>query len=122
MKLTNSTRIIGFIVIALGLVGLVSGNTQLAGAMNTDFSLDLIRMALGAYLVFAGFKSVETSRTALTVFGVAYLGMFVTGILSSTLFGLAPHELGWMDQTLHLGGGLIAFFLSMARSNRPALA
>jgi hypothetical protein len=121
MKITTTTLIIGLIVAALGVVGLLSGDTIIAGGMNTDFILDVTRLGLGALLVFGGLKSADASRTVLSLFGVAYLGMFVLGIMSPTLFGLLPNGLGWMDQTLHIIGGIGALFIAMAGNKNRAV-
>lgn len=120
MKITIVAKSLGFIVIALSLVGFLSGETRIAGGMNTDMFLDITRFGLGAFLVYGGYKSAEPSRTSLSIFGVAYLGMFVLGLMSSTLFGLVPHELGWIDQSLHIGGGLAALLLAMSGEKRTA--
>jgi len=122
MMKVRGSLILGVVVLALGIVGLFSGETQLAQAMNTDFLLDVTRLVLGVVLIWGGLKSVEASHTALSIFGIAYLAMFVLGIASSNLFGLLPHGLGWLDQTLHIGGGLLAFVLAMGKLQRHAIA
>jgi hypothetical protein len=120
MKPTTTTFVIGLIVGLLGLLGLISGETQLGDSMNVDIALDIIRIALGAYLIYSSRKSLPAMRTALNVFGIAYLAMFVLGVISPSLFGIAPHQLGWMDQTLHLVGGAAGLLLGMASPRNRA--
>ncbi len=106
MKLTAFATTIGAFVLLLGILGLISGEGRMMGEMNIDIVLDISRIALGGFLVYAGLQSAELSRTALMTFGIAYLGMFLVGLLDPTLLGLAPSGLGTIDQILHLGGGI----------------
>jgi len=116
MKIHKIAVTIGVIIAALGLVGLVGGEGRMLSEINIDLPLDLIRIVLGAFLIYGGIKSPELSRTSLTIFGVAYLLIFVLGIISYTLFGLLPTGLGWIDQGLHIIGGAIALYFSRRTS------
>jgi len=122
MNITKLALIVGIVVAGLGLLGLISGDGKIADSMNIDLMLDMARVGLGAILIFASTKSVEISRTAFAIFGVAYLGMFVLGLLSPTLFGMLPSGLGLIDQVLHLGGGALGVYVMMMGSKKIAHA
>lgn len=116
---------LGVIVAGLGVFGLVSGEGRLADSMNINVALDWARIFLGGILIIGGLAGIYSARIALVFFGVSYLGMFIAGLASQNLFGMAPDGLGWLDQTLHLGGGLlglaIPFLAEPARRGRYAM-
>jgi hypothetical protein len=121
MKVTTTTLILGAVVAFLGILGLVSGEGKIAAdSMNIDLMLDITRLALGAILVVGALRSLDATRTALTVFGAAYLGVLVLGLLTPTLFGLLPHGLGMTDQILHAAGGMFALYLARSYSHNKA--
>lgn len=122
MKLTTIALITGSFVALLGLLGLVSGEGRLMNEMNIDIVLDVTRLTLGAFLVYAGMKSAELSKTALSIFGGLYLGMFVLGLVSTDLFGLLSSPLGFVDQVIHIGGGIAGFILPFFTNNRNRVA
>lgn len=101
--------VFGLIVGGLGLLGLFMGDGKImTDSMNIDMMLDIARIALGGLLIYGSLNNNATASLSLFIFGVAYLGMFVMGLISPSLFGLLPSELGSMDQILHAGGGIIA--------------
>jgi hypothetical protein len=112
MRKTTVGVTIGIIVGLLGVIGLFAGEGRImAESMNVDISLDIIRILLGGWLIYGSMRSVDAEKAAMEVFGVAYLAIFVLGIFSSNLFGLVPHGLGWLDQALHLVGGILGLWL-----------
>jgi hypothetical protein len=112
MKKTTAGITIGSIVALLGVIGLFAGEgTIMSGAMNVDITLDIIRVLLGGYLIYGSMRSLESEKMAMEVFGVAYLAIFILGLFTPTLFGLIPSGLGWFDQLLHIGGGILAMWL-----------
>jgi hypothetical protein len=106
MKLTTMAIFIGAVVALLGLLGLISGDGRMFGEMNIDLLLDIVRIALGGFLIYGGLKSVELAKTAFFTFGVLYLGMFLVGLIDPQVFGMLPGGLGLIDQALHLVGGI----------------
>lgn len=122
MKITTATLVLGIFIAFLGLFGLITGEGRVAGEMNIDFLLDIARIGLGALLTFSALHSANASRTALTIFSAAYLGMFVAGILSPTLFGITPNGLGTIDHVLHVAGGILGLFIArFENQNRFAM-
>jgi hypothetical protein len=122
MKVTTLAVIVGIFVAALGAIGLISGEGRFGDAMNINLLLDIARLGLGALLILGGLRSPEAARNAFATFAVAYLGMFLLGIISPTLFGALPSGLGWMDQVLHIGGGLAGLFFKSFGTNKGRLA
>jgi hypothetical protein len=118
MKVTTLAVIVGVFVASLGLIGLVNGEGRFGDAMNINLLLDIARITLGSLLILGGLRSPESARNAFAVFAVAYLGVFLLGIISPTLFGALPAGLGWLDQTLHLGGGLAGLFFKNYGTHR----
>lgn len=110
MKVTTMAIVLGVFVAALGLIGLINGEGRFGDVMNINLMLDFTRITLGALLIVGGLRSVESAKNAFAVFAIAYLGVFLLGIISPTLFGALPAGLGWFDQTLHLVGGLAGLF------------
>ena len=51
MRITSFTIVIGLIVAALGVIGLVSGEGQIAKVMNIDLFADVSRIVLGGMLI-----------------------------------------------------------------------
>ena len=108
-------RTIGIIVLLLGVIGLVTPNTQIF-SMNTDMLLTGTRIALGVILVASSFMGEGAERTAVALFGIVYIANFLTALVSPTMFGFLPHMYGILDNSLHLVGGLLGLFLAF----RPA--
>lgn len=112
MKKSTAGITIGSIVALLGVIGLLGGEGKImAGSMNIDITLDIVRILLGGYLIYGSMRSLESEKRAMEVFGVAYLAFFILGLFTPTLFGLVPNGLGWFDQLLHIGGGILGMWL-----------
>lgn len=117
----NTEIILGILVGGLGVVGLLAGEGRIGGAININVALDVIRIALGAWLVIAGMRSVNASKRALEVFGIAYLAFFVLGLFSPTILGMLPSGIGWADQLIHLAGGVLALWMAGAIESRARM-
>lgn len=116
--MTTFAIVIGIFIAALGLIGLVNGEGRFGDAMNINLMLDLTRITLGALLIIGGIRSPESARNSFAIFAITYLGMFLLGLISPTLFGALPAGLGWIDQTLHLVGGLAGLFFKSFGTHR----
>lgn len=117
----NAEITLGILVGGLGIVGLLAGEGKIGGAININLTLDLIRIVLGAWLIYAGMRSPEASKRALEVFGIVYLAFFVIGLFSWNMLGLLPSGLGWADQLLHLGGGILALWMAGAMQSHTRM-
>ncbi|HSE61110.1 MAG TPA: hypothetical protein VLA88_02350 [Candidatus Saccharimonadales bacterium] len=103
-------QIVGIVVALLALVGLVSGDQQLWGIMNTDIAMDLIRIPIAAALLYAGFgtRDGRTITSIVMAVGVLYVGMALLGLASPSFLGLLPHTLTGFDIAFHLVVGAIS--------------
>lgn len=115
-------QIVGILVFAAGLIGLFSGEGQLAGFINIDLTFDLLRMVFGALLIYAGFAApVDTARTIVKVVGGIYVLMGIVGLFSPDMLGLLPGQLTGFDIVFHLlGGALGAVLALMSEKNNSA--
>jgi hypothetical protein len=106
----NLARIFGGLVVILGLAGLLAGDKQMFGFMNVDLALDIARLGLAALLFYAvyGARDEGFIRGSLLLFGIAYLGLAVIGMISPTVGGLLSHQLSAFDIVFHLGAGIVA--------------
>lgn len=104
-------RIYAVLVSALAFLGVfVYGH--LFGLMNADITLDLLRILLAIYLIYAAFidRTHHVVNAALKVVGSFYLGIGLLGLLTPTLGGLLPTGLTGFDIFFHLVGGGIAIY------------
>lgn len=110
--------IMGAVVLLLGTGGLPEGNRQLGGFLPLDLAEDLIHLAAGILLLYAGFgqRGISFVRTVLLMVGVAYVLLGLLGLIVPDLFGLLPHEYSMVDNLTHLAIG--AANLVVARISR----
>jgi hypothetical protein len=111
MNNVQLAKIYAALVGALGILGLfVSGH--LFAVTNSDWLLDLVRLALAAYLLYAvyGAKTDSAVNNALLVTGILYIGLAVIGLVSPTLGGLLPSGLTGFDVAFHLITGALATY------------
>lgn len=116
------TKIVGLVLIVLGIVGVVIGPAPLLGLVNLDTIENVIHLVTGGLLTYAGFKSPERQlRQIVGVLGVLSLVTAILGFVAPTLFGLMPHSFSHCDNLLHLTLGVLAiFFAWIVRGPRTA--
>lgn len=74
------TKIVGLVLIALGIVGVVVGTEPLLGLFNLDHLENIIHLLTGALLTYAGFRSPEPQlRKVVGTLGVLSLGAGIPG-------------------------------------------
>ena len=115
-------RIYGLIIGTIAIIGLfVAGH--LFQIMNTDWAMDIFRLAAAAWLLYAGFVA-RTSRAAgdaLATVGVIYVLIGIVGLFNATLGGMLPSGLTGFDVIVHLAGGILAVAVGAdAASHAPA--
>ncbi|MBL8159315.1 hypothetical protein JNJ66_02570 [Candidatus Saccharibacteria bacterium] len=116
----TTAKVFGFLVLGLGLIGLVAGEGHLLGIMNMDAVLDLTRLALAALLLYAVYAAGDNRlvRTGLIVLSVLYLGIGLFGLADPTIGGLLPNGLTSFDILFHLASGAFALYAAaMTRDN-----
>ncbi len=106
-------KYMGIAIVLVGLLGLLLGEQRLLGVLNIDLAEDLVHLATGGLMAYAGFKMRDsaTVRSVVGGLGVVYLLVLVAGIISPTLFGLLPSGYSVVDHLIHavLGALGIAF-------------
>jgi hypothetical protein len=99
-------KIIGIVLILVGVLGFFIGDEALG--LNSDVLEDIIHIATGALLAFAGFQAeLGLARNIVGGLGIVYLLVGVLSFVDPTIFGLIPHGYGMFDNILHLGLGVL---------------
>ena len=106
-------QVIGVVLLALGVVGLFSGD-QFLGLLNIEIIEDVVHLAVGAVLLYVGFmlKDAAMGRSIVTVVGATLLLVGVIGFVSPSLFGLLP-KVGYnlVDNVVHLVLGALGIYV-----------
>ena len=111
-------RIIGVVLIAVGIVGLVLGNRVWLGLLNVDILEDVVHLITGGGFAYVGFGPLPVGlvRAVVGVLGIIYLVVGVLGFVKPSLFGLIPDGYTVFDNLLHLTLGIISIALGFFAS------
>ena len=109
-----TARILGVIVLLLGVVGLFVTDEHLLGIMNVDLPLDIIRIILGAALLYVDFgpASHAAAKTLIIIVGAMYVLLGLLAFADDTLFGLLPTGFTGFDIGFHLVVGVAALVIA----------
>ena len=106
-------QIIGVVLLALGVGGLVMGD-QLFGLLNIEIVEDVVHLAVGAVLAYVGFgmRDSATGKMIAMVIGVTLILVGVLGFVTPSLFGLLP-KVGYsiVDNVVHLVLGALGIYV-----------
>lgn len=106
-------QIVGVVLLALGVAGLLLGD-QLLGLLNIEIVEDIVHLAIGAVLAYVGFgmRDTATGKMIAMVIGVTLLLVGVLGFVTPTLFGLLP-KFGYsiVDNVVHLVLGALGVYV-----------
>ncbi len=98
-------KVVGVIVILLGVVGLLAGEDPLLGAVNIEVAEDIIHLLSGGLMAYVGFavRDTDVVRKVVGAIGVIYLLVGLLGFVAPGLFGLLP-QYGYsvVDNVIHL--------------------
>lgn len=113
--LRNTARVLGVVVALLALVGFFVEGEHLAGIMNVDLALDLVRTVIAIALLYVGFSRVSLSavRAVIIVVGAMYVLMGLLALADRTLFGLLPTGFTGFDIGFHLVVGALALIIAL---------
>ncbi|MES2437026.1 MAG: DUF4383 domain-containing protein [Patescibacteria group bacterium] len=121
--------IFGIVFVLVGVLGLfvpnpIVGREAMDASMKspifvTDAIHDLVHLLVGVVLLLASGKGNKASATALKVFGVVYLILFVNGLINpDLLLGFVKQNAA--DTYLHLALGIVLLIAGMAsRGSNP---
>ena len=110
----NYAKIIGVVVLLIGVVGLVLGDaSRLLGLFNIDLVEDIIHLGTGGLMAYVGFLQPDNglARTVVGALGVVYLLVGILGFIVPNLFGLLPNGYTLADNLLHLGLGVLGIII-----------
>jgi hypothetical protein len=111
--------LVGIVLLLLGLLGLLLGDELLLGVVNIDVLEDLVHLASGALLLYAGVqRSVGVARNIVVAVSLVYLLLGMLGFVVPYLFGLLPHGYSIVDNAIHLILGVLGL-LVYANSRLP---
>ncbi len=115
-------RVVGVVIIVIGVGGLLLGEQSLFGLLNIDIVEDIIHLVTGGLMAYVGFARPDLGllRNVVGGLGVVYLLVGLLGFVAPNLFGLLPHGYTIVDNLLHLGLGAagiaVAWFVGRDRA------
>ncbi len=119
-------KVVGVVVVLIGVVGLILGNEDLFGQLNIDIVEDIVHLATGGLMAFVGFRSRDESavRSVVGGLGVVYLAVGVIGFFVPMLFGLLPNGYNPLDNIIHLALGVLGIAVAwlLPQRTEPGMA
>jgi hypothetical protein len=114
MHTITTSKLYAVLMGTLGILGLFV-NGHLFKLTNTDMVLDIFRIGLAGYLVYAAFiaKSEKIAASGLLATGALYVAISIWGVFSATLGGMLPSGLTGFDIIFHLMAGAAAVIAGM---------
>ena len=107
-------QIFGVSFLLVWILGLRS-TADAFGVLNSDHAEDAFHLLTGLTLCYAGFFASPMNRDAAVLYqGVFYLIIGVYAFLDPDVFGLFPHELGPLDNIIHLVERALSLILVFA--------
>jgi len=112
-------RVLGVVVALLAIAGLFVEGDHLAGLMNVDLTLDILRIIIAVALLIVGFAKVSLAavKAVLVIVGVMYVFMGALAFASPSMFGLLPTGFTGFDIAFHLIVGAAAIVLALIPAN-----
>lgn len=96
----------GIILLVLGVIGILGGNTLLG--LNSEPLEDIIHIVAGGLLTWAGYRGGAAQQSMWSkVFGVVFLVVGIVGFFNSSIFGLFRQGMATIDNIVHLIYGVL---------------
>jgi hypothetical protein len=108
-------KVVGVVIILIGIVGLIAGEEPLLGLVNIEIAEDVVHLLTGGAMAAVGFGARDTGvvRTVVGVLGVIYLVVGLLGFVAPGLFGLLPaHGYSIVDNLIHLVLGVLGIVVA----------
>lgn len=106
------------VLLLTGLLGLVLGEQLFLGILNIDILEDVVHLATGGLLAYAGLaRDVGLARSLVGALGVIYLVVGILGFVVPMMFVLLPDGYTIFDNLLHLALGIVG--IAVALASRP---
>lgn len=111
MIVRRYAQVFGISFLVVWLLGLRS-TADAFGVLNSDHAEDTLHLMTGSLLTYVGFwGSDKALDIAVLGQGVLYLIIGTYAFIDPGVFGLFPHELGAIDNYIHLGEGALSLIL-----------
>ena len=120
MNARTYAKVVGVVIVLIGIGGLVLGEKSLLGVLNIDIAEDVVHLVSGGLMAFVGFRGSESAvRLVVGGLGVVYLLVGVLGFIVPDLFGLLPHEYKTvLDNLVHLTLGVLGIAIGFVVGGR----
>ena len=120
MNARTYAKVVGVVIVLIGIGGLVLGEKSLLGVLNIDIAEDVVHLVSGGLMAFVGFRGSESAvRLVVGGLGVVYLLVGVLGFIVPDLFGLLPHEYKTVfDNLIHLTLGVLGIAIGFVVGGR----
>lgn len=107
-------QVVGVVLLLLGVVGLLLGDTLLLGILNIDIVEDIIHLLTGAIFAYVGFgqRDEGLAKSVVGVLGIVYLLVGILGFIVPMMFGLIPSGYTIFDNIVHLAIGILAILVA----------
>jgi hypothetical protein len=117
-------KVMGVVIVLIGVGGLVLGEKSLLGVLNIDIAEDIVHLVTGGLMAVVGFRGSDSAvRSVVGGLGIVYLLVGVLGFMVPDMFGLLPNEYEIvLDNLIHLTLGVlgiaIGFFIGRPAGRR----
>ena len=113
-------KVVGVIIVLIGVGGVLLGEKSLLGILNIDIAEDVIHLVTGGLMAGVGFRGSDRAvRSVVGGLGVVYLLVGVLGFFVPDLFGLLPHEYKTvLDNLIHLSLGVLGITVGFLLGQR----
>ena len=117
-------KVMGVVIVLIGVGGLVLGEKRLLGVLNIDIAEDIVHLVTGGLMAVVGFRGSDSAvRSVVGGLGIVYLLVGVLGFMVPDMFGLLPNEYKIvLDNLIHLTLGVlgiaIGFFIGRPAGRR----
>ncbi len=121
----NYAKVVGVVIVLIGVFGLILGERSLFGVLNIDIAEDIVHLVTGGLMAAVGFRGdIDLVRNVVGGLGVVYLVVAIVGFIVPDLFGLLPHEYHTVfDNLIHLALGVLGIAVAwLIPDPRPARA
>jgi hypothetical protein len=124
MDARTYAKVMGVVIVLIGVGGLVLGEKSLLGVLNIDIAEDIVHLVTGGLMAMVGFRGSDSAvRSVVGALGIVYLLVGVLGFFVPDMFGLLPHEYEIvLDNLIHLTLGVlgiaVGFFIGRPSSRR----
>ena len=91
MDARTYAKVMGVVIVLIGVGGVVLGEKSLLGVLNIDIAEDFVHLVTGGLMAVVGFRGSDSAvRSVVGGLGIVYLLVGVLGIMVPDMFGLLP--------------------------------